>query len=349
MRWLIPALFLMFPALARAEEGVTFNRPAEGLIMDEGDYSQPKLNRKACDSTEAIQISVKLSSPLTALQLVGTSPTLIAWWASSGTAACTTTDVIPDADILGVSDTLATDDTFFAGTGLLTVPDDLTGDSTTPTLTNGTIMSRDATICGTPGVEKASARLCIGLDLTSDKKIDAASTLVAQEPHGWVLFTYKTKPPPAPDLPTIKPFDSELEVHLNVPATTDTNYSSDDISTFRVVARPLPSDATLVDQAPAAWVSPTEVIGTLNATSVTVPAENGVTYQIAAYARDIVDNEGPASAVATGVPQSECDFAECYPGGVKPGCDAVGATPLACLLGLLGLARLRGSRREYAS
>jgi hypothetical protein len=356
---------LLFPVAATAQVGSTWNAPTEGITVNDNTWNLPSLGRAACGSADTITADLKLTNA----QIPTTgSATLWAWWASSGTAACTTgTDTIPQtasAGLLGSTDAINIGDSFLLAQAALTIPDALTGTSSTaPSFTDAVVMARVATACDAvtatfAGVDKTVLRLCFGLDLNGDSKIDPGSVYTQPEPHGWVVFHVKTMPPPAPDVPVVTPMDNMLSVQLKVTSASDSMHSADDIVSYRVVARPLPDDSTIADQAVDQWEAGTftEKVGDASNTSgfaaeIQVDGENGKTYQVAAYARDSVENEGPVSAVVAGTPQAECSFAECLPEDfIQPGyCGAASASGFAALLifvGLLARRRVSGTERE---
>ena len=304
------------------------NDPNMGITVT---WTRPTLNLAACTATDA---NVTLTAKLTSAVLPLTTPTFFAWFKDGDTAVCTGAPT--DAEKLG-SKTFNAGDTFLAGTGTVSIPADL---DSAPTLTRKGVLDRESA-CGTTGIATKKVKLCMGLDTGG-----TAGNVETGEPQGWGLFTIDTLPPPAPEAPQVTPQDNALQVTGRVVAATDSSTQTDDIASWKVVARPEPADATLAAQPPNEWDPATITTATATSTGtsgqMTVTAVNGTAYQVAVYAIDATDNQSPASPVGTGTPQQECDFMECYPeGALEPGFCGAAPDTLWAVVAVLSFRRRR--------
>ncbi len=304
------AILGLFPGIAWAADTIETENPvANGLTVT---WTPAKLGKAACASTDGFDITVKRTN----ISTTGDNPQFVTWW-PGGTGACSGT--LESDSLLGTLD-LDASDTFWLGSTWLDIPSDLNPSGTVPTLNEAIVLARESGACTGTGVAGTTVRLCFAIDLTNNNAIDTASGTMLADPFGWVQFVVDTKPPPPPESPTVTPLDGKLSVKITDGTSSDSTYEDDDVASYRVMIRKLPTDATEAAKLPAEWTASETTSATDTSNEVTIDADNGVEYQVAAYALDDVDNESPASTVVTAKPQAECDVAECYPTGLlEPG------------------------------
>ncbi|MEM6733514.1 MAG: hypothetical protein AAF658_18285, partial [Myxococcota bacterium] len=179
--------------------------------------------------------------------------------------------------------------------------------------------------CATP-VQEQIFRLCF---VASD--VDAVAS--SDDPNAAVLLLIDTVAPNAPTELTITPGDGSILVDLD----TDDR----DINDWTLRFRPAESDNASCD----AWPSftdrgPFDAI-TQGEQDFDTSVDNGVTYEVCVFARDDAGNFGAVSETVTVTPRDECDFIECFPGGVNDGCTALPGLELGSALALLALMRRR--------
>ncbi|MFC1611574.1 hypothetical protein ACFL6C_11500 [Myxococcota bacterium] len=343
MRYLLFSLCLAAASLAQAQVDPADLMTSEGLygLVETYRVSKPDLNLAACttDAPTNIEINITHNSP----PLVPTESVLRVWFENSDDTECTNPASSGDDAYLGdVTLTIDPLDPFFAGEDAVWIPDDLAdGEGFMPTLTDYSVVYSEGA-CGDEGGKK-TITLCVGLDENKNGQIDTTTLL---EPHGWVRLDIDTKPPPQPDRPTTTPLDGKLRVAVQVSGDGDT----DDIDEYRGFMRELTASDVTCDEIrndPEVRKGSVDASGPGRET-FSIAGSNGVPYEVCVVAVDNVSNTSLGSEVATGTPQEECDFGECYPPGkLKGNCSATGVVPVWFIIAMLGVRRLRrGPARE---
>jgi len=341
MKSSLALLLTLLPVVAAAQDPADL-RLSDGLAqIDESLVSDPDLNVEACFATIAERITIDVV--YTGAGVFIDDAMLRVWLASSSETDCV--GQIPDNgedDYIG-DVALEFTDPFLTSSAPIRIPDDLEDDvGAVPVLDSQSLLDMRGA-CPEGGNETIT--ICIGLDDDKDGSIDEG---IAFEPHGWVRFSIDTERPPKPDTPNVLPLDGRLSITASVSADGD----KDDIREYQAFLRPQPTDEAERGVACDLWgevsglrTGSVDVNGGGSATFA-VPARNGTTYEICVYAVDDVGNFSVPSDLATGTPQQECDFIECYPEGLlEPGCRATGGTPLVGLFVLLLALRRARERR----
>lgn len=312
---------VLFPSFALAQ--TTDESQSDGAFsLKETWVAQPTLNLAACAAEADEDVAVRLETTTALIEL--DASTLVAWLDAADDATCT--GDVPDVteeEYIGDID-LDADDTFLAGTSAITVPDDLEDDAGEPALLTGRTVLDLESACGGDGIE-TQVTLCMGLDQNQDDNIEPGDTVNPTEPHAWVRIGIDTIAPPKPDKPTVTPLDGKLRLGVSISA----DGAKDDVTEWEARRRALPDDPAAAGQPCDEWS--TAELRTTRATATgaaamtfTVEATNGVTTEVCVRAIDGFGNPGPFSDVASGTPQVECDFAECYPSDLlEPGCSAM--------------------------
>jgi uncharacterized protein (TIGR03382 family) len=169
-------------------------------------------------------------------------------------------------------------------------------------------------VCGASGVSE-TLRVC-GATKQSTDFLGTCNTVVkATAP---LKITYDTQAPGAPIIEAVNPLDKSLQVQVTAP---------DDASELRLVVSRDGTEITSVRQG-------------VDQSRITVKnLQNGVTYQLAAYAIDAAGNESVEAATAEGIPIKTVGFYEKYreAGGAETGCGATGGGMAGgALLSVLG-------------
>lgn len=344
MKFSLAALLLTLPAVAAAQDPADLRLSDGYADIDETMVSDPDLNVEACFAEAATRISFDITYTGTTVLFLE-EPTLSVWLEASSDSECV--GQIPgngESEWIGELE-LATDDIFLTSGALIRVPDDIEDDvGSTPVLTTESLLELRSAC---PEGDDETVTVCIGLDLDNNNSIDETLSF---DPHGWVRVSIDTSRPPKPDVPTIRPLDGRLRITAKISGDTA---DKDDVVEYKAFGRPEPADEAERGVACDLWgdVSGlrTATVDTASGGSQTfeMSARNGVTYEICVYAVDDAGNFSVPSDLATGTPQQECDFIECYPPGLlESGCSATGGTPLAGLCVLLLVLRRARERRE---
>jgi hypothetical protein len=342
MKSSLALVLALLPVVASAQTDPGDLRLSDGLArIDESVVSDPDLNVEACFAELAERITIDVTYTGTSIFIDDAK--LRVWFESSSETDCV--GQIPgdgEDDYIGAV-LLDADDSFLTSNTIIRIPDDLEdAQGAVPVLdTHSLLDMRNA--C--PEGVNETMTVCIGLDDDEDGSIDEGVTF---EPHGWVRFSIDTERPPKPDTPGIRPLDGRLSITAKVSAEGD----KDDIREYQAFLRPQPTDEAAQGVACDEWgdvsglrTGSTNVTGGDSAT-FEVSATNGTTYEVCVYAIDDVGNFSEPSDLATGTPQQECDFIECYPDGLlEPGCRATGGAPLVGLFVLLLALRRARERR----
>ncbi len=183
-------------------------------------------------------------------------------------------------------------------------------------------------------------RLCFGIDTgAGDRKIAAA------EPVGWLRLLVDTEAPPPPATAGAEGLDGTVRVTGALDAVDD----PEDVYRWAVIVRrapegtagvPIDSPSDCRTWADARTATQPFADGRL---SLELAATNGAMVEGCAYLIDDAGNEGTPSPTFYATPIDECDFVECYPGELRPGHCAAGATPSLALMLLLSAAWRRRS------
>jgi uncharacterized protein (TIGR03382 family) len=171
--------------------------------------------------------------------------------------------------------------------------------------------------CGASGISE-TLRLCGATKQSSDMFGTCGTTTVVKATAP-LKITYDTQAPGAPIIEAVNPLDKSLQVQVTAP---------DDASEVRLVVS---RDGTLI----------TSVRQGVDQSRITVKnLQNGVTYQLAAYAIDAAGNESTDAATAEGIPIKTLGFYEKYReanGAETGGCGATGGGMAGgALLSVLG-------------
>jgi len=282
-----------------------------------------------CTSTTPITVTLTAHTETPALGALTKIPAFV-WWTGSGTACGS----IPAN---GAENWVAEKpDLTLLDADTLVFPEDF---SDSLEFSKGTVLN-DLGVCaedGTVNVNNAARRLCIGIDSDNDDAIDADF-----ERYGWVEFEVDSEAPPAPDAPEVTSLDGALHLTTVISGTGDQS----DLAKWRAYYRL--ADDTEGDAPPSCttWKN-SKTRDAAGAHGMEIAGlTNGTTYDLCLVAEDDAGNVSEPSPVVRGTPTDECDFAECFPGGVPSGyCGALGAPGLAAWAAVLLLAR-RGRRRR---
>ena len=171
--------------------------------------------------------------------------------------------------------------------------------------------------CGASGISE-TVRLC-GATKQSSDFLGTCSTTTVVKATAPLKITYDTLAPGAPLIEAVNPLDRALQVQVSAP---------DDASEMRLVVTREGTEITSVRQ------------GVDQSRIEVKNLQNGVTYQLSAYAIDAAGNESLEAALAEGTPIKTLGFYEKYreSGGAETGgCGATGGGMAGgALLSVLG-------------
>ena len=199
-----------------------------------------------------------------------------------------------------------------------------------------------ADACAT--LRSRKVRICVAVEFESGGSISISTT----EPRGWLEIPVDTRSPDAPGIGEILQQDGGVDVTVDLNAQANL----DDVATLEVRFR---EQAGADPATPCAqWPGCNTVFADLNDNqrdrTVSITAlTNGTPYEFCAIATDRAGNQSVPSAVVVASPRDECDFAECFPGPVKPGYCAASPASLGTLGSIVPWIILGRRRRRQPS
>ncbi len=165
-----------------------------------------------------------------------------------------------------------------------------------------------------------------------------------QDNISWVVFDVDTQIPGQSFIDSVTPKDGAATVSITAPA-------DDDIAAYHLYYASLEGDTALAETCAEIYLraSGTEmnlIEGDNQVSSLALSGlVNGTRYEVCVTAIDRAGNRGVGSNVVEVLPQEECDFAECYPGGDwESGCAQLPPSLFAMMLLPLGLFVRRRTR-----